>query len=180
MRYNISVKKQGQTGEGAYIISPMNDLNADAAVITDFIYTNATTYSIPLSAMPTGTYEIQVQAIDGWNATSPFSEPYLLTIESNPKMRLPLSVCAGTSAIVAYTGNASVSGITWDWDGGKQIFYTDYGKEIQYEVVWDTEGKKQISVTSDGVTSTAEIWVAPAINPEFSIPSQALRYRYLR
>ena len=72
----------------------MNDLNADAAVITDFIYTNATTYSIPLSAMPTGTYEIQVQAIDGWNATSPFSEPYLLTIESNPKMRLPLSVCA--------------------------------------------------------------------------------------
>lgn len=174
MRYNISVKKQGQTGEGAYIISPMNDLNADAAVITDFIYTNATTYSIPLSAMPTGTYEIQVQAIDGWNATSPFSEPYLLTIESNPKMRLPLSVCAGTSAIVAYTGNASVSGITWDWDGGKQIFYTDYGKEIQYEVVWDTEGKKQISVTSDGVTSTAEIWVAPAINPEFSIPSQAL------
>ena len=174
MRYNISVKKQGQTGEGAYIISPMNDLNADAAVITDFIYTNATTYSIPLSAMPTGTYEIQVQAIDGWNATSPFSEPYLLTIESNPKMRLPLSVCAGTSAIVAYTGNASASGITWDWDGGKQIFYTDYGKEIQYEVVWDTEGKKQISVTSDGVTSTAEIWVTPAINPEFSIPSQAL------
>lgn len=174
MRYNISVKKQGQPGEGAYIISPMNDLNADVAVITDFIYTNATTYSIPLSAMPTGTYEIQVQAIDGWNATSPFSEPYLLTIESNPKMRLPLSVCAGTSAIVAYTGNASSSGITWDWDGGKQIFYTDYGKEIQYEVVWDTEGKKQISVTSDGVTSTAEIWVAPAINPEFSIPSQAL------
>ena len=174
MRYNISVKKQGQTGEGAYIISPMNDLNADAAVITDFIYTNATTYSIPLSAMSTGTYEIQVQAIDSWNATSPFSEPYLLTIESNPKMRLPLSVCAGTSAIVTYTGTASASGITWDWDGGKQIFYTDYGKEIQYEVVWDTEGKKQISVTSDGVTSTAEIWVAPAINPEFSIPSQAL------
>ena len=174
MRYNISVKKQGQTGEGAYIISPMNDLNADAAVITDFIYTNATTYSIPLSAMSTGTYEIQVQAIDGWNATSPFSEPYLLTVESNPQMRLPLSVCAGTSAIVAYTGNASASGITWDWGGGKQIFYTDYGKEIQYEVVWDTEGKKQISATSDGVTSTAEIWVAPAINPEFSIPSQAL------
>lgn len=174
MRYNISVKKQGQTGEDAYIISPMNGLNADAAVIPDFAYTNATTYSIPLSAMPTGTYEIQVQAIDGWNATSSFSEPYLLTIESNPKMRLPLSVCAGTSAIVAYTGNASASGITWDWDGGKQIFYTDYGKEIQYEVVWDTEGKKQISVTSDGVTSTAEIWVTPAINPEFSIPSQAL------
>ena len=41
----------------------MNDLNADAAVITDFIYTNATTYSIPLSAMSTGTYEIQVQVL---------------------------------------------------------------------------------------------------------------------
>lgn len=174
MRYNISVKKQGQTGEGAYIVSPMNDLNGNAAVIPTFTYTNATTYSVPLSIMPTGTYEIQVQAIDGWNAASPFSEPYLLTIESNPKMQLPLSVCAGTSAIITYTGNASASGITWNWDGGKQIFYTDYGKEIQYEVVWDTEGKKQISVTSDGVTSTAEIWVAPAINPEFSIHSQAL------
>ena len=174
MRYNISVKKQGSTGAGAFILSPMNDLKAEAAIIPYYMYPNATEYSIPLSVLPTGTYEIQIQAIDGWNATSLFSEPYLLTVESNPQMRLPLSVCAGTSAIVAYTGNASSSGITWDWDGGKQIFYTDYGKEIQYEVVWDTEGKKQISVTSDGVTSTAEIWVAPAINPEFSIPSQAL------
>lgn len=172
MRYNISVKKQGQTGEGSFIISPMNDLNAGAEAIPDFIYQTATTYSIPLSALPTGTYEVQVQAIDGWNATSAFTEPYLLKIEANPQMQVPTAVCAGSATTVVYTGNASASGLTWNWDGGRLLY--QYNNDKNYEVVWDTAGKKLISVTSDGVTSTAEIWVSPAINPEYSINSQAL------
>lgn len=172
MRYNISVKKQGQTGEESFIISPMNDLNAGAEAIPDFIYQTATTYSIPLSALPTGTYEVQVQAIDGWNATSAFTEPYILKVEANPQMQVPTAVCASSVATVVYTGNASASGLTWNWDGGRLLY--QHNNDKNYEVVWDTAGKKLISVTSDGVTSTAEIWVSPAINPEYSINSQAL------
>lgn len=172
MRYNISVKKQGATGEGAFIISPMNDLKADAAIAPNYMYQTATTYSIPLSALPTGTYEVQVQAIDGWNATSAFTEPYILKVEANPQMQVPTAVCASSVATVVYTGNASASGLTWNWDGGRLIY--QHNNDKNYEVVWDTAGKKLISVTSDGVTSTAEIWVSPAINPEYSINPQAL------
>lgn len=172
MRYNISVKKQGATDEGAFIISPMNDLKADAAIAPNYMYQTATTYSIPLSVLPTGTYEVQVQAIDGWNATSAFTEPYILKVEANPQMQVPTAVCAGSATTVVYTGNASTSGLTWNWDGGRFLY--KYNNDKNYEVVWDTAGKKLISVTSDGVTSTAEIWVSPAINPEYSINSQAL------
>lgn len=170
MRYNISVKKQGATGEGAYIISPMNDLKAEAAIIPNYVYPNATTYSIPLSVLPAGNYEVQIQAIDGWNATSAFTEAYILKVEANPQMQVPTAVCVGSSATVTYTGNASTSGLTWNWDGGELL----YQSGENYEVVWKTEGKKQISVTSNGVTSTAEVWVAPAINPAFTINDQAL------
>ncbi|WP_455587515.1 FG-GAP-like repeat-containing protein [Bacteroides sp.] len=172
MRYNISVKKQGATGAGAFVISPMNDLKAEAAIVPRYTYPSATTYSIPLSVLPAGNYEVQIQAIDGWDATSPFSDVYTLKVEANPQMQVPVAVCAGSSATVTYTGNASASGLTWNWDGG-QLLYQD---KNNYDVVWDTEGEKQISVTSDGVTSTSKIWVSPAIDPTFSINAQALLY----
>ena len=148
----------------------MNDLKAEAAIIPNYVYPNATTYSIPLSVLPAGNYEVQIQAIDGWNATSAFTEAYILKVEANPQMQVPTAVCVGSSATVTYTGNASTSGLTWNWDGGELL----YQSGENYEVVWKTEGKKQISVTSDGVTSTAEVWVAPAINPAFTINDQAL------
>ena len=37
MRYNVSVKKKGAEGEGAYIISPLNGGNGKAAVIPGHI-----------------------------------------------------------------------------------------------------------------------------------------------
>lgn len=170
MRYNISVKKQGATGEGAYIISPMNDLNANSAVIPTYNYPTSTTYAVPLSIMPAGMYEVQVQAIDGQNTTSPFTEPYLLKVEAAPKIKLPVAVCATQSATILYKGNTGASTPTWNWDGGTLLDQ----KDNSYEVVWNTEGTKQLSVTVDGVTSTATLTVSPAIDPTFNVHPFAL------
>lgn len=80
MRYNISVKNRTDRRR-CLIISPMNDLNADAAVITDFIYTNATTYSIPLSAMPTELMKYRYRLL-----TDGMLRPLLRTLSINNRI----------------------------------------------------------------------------------------------
>lgn len=165
MRYNISVKKQRTSGEGAYVISPLNDLNANAAIIPTYPYHTTTTYAIPISAIPAGMYEVQVQAIDGQNATSPFTEPFTLKVEAAPKIRLPISACAGLSATIIYNGNAGTTAPTWDWDGGTLLAQ----EGNNYEVVWSTEGAKQVSVEVDGTTYTTVLIVTSAIHPEFEV-----------
>lgn len=169
MRYNVSVKHQGATGEGAFVISPMNDMKADAAIIPNYNYPMATTYSIPLSVLPSGTYEVQIQAIDAWGETSDFSEVFTMKVEAMPQIGVPTDVHAGATAAVRYTGNGSLSALTWDWDGGR----LDSQDGETYYIVWDTEGRKQVSVSYEGSTATAEVLVKPAIDASFSINSEA-------
>lgn len=170
MRYNISVKKQGASGEGAYIISPMNNMCDKATVIPSHIYTSATTYSIPLTAIPAGKYEVCVQAIDGWGATSTFSETYMLTVETSVQISVPTDVYAGTPVLISYTGNAEHSDLKWNWDGGELI--NDLGGN--YAIKWSTEGRKHISLEADGSVYTAEVLVKPAIDASFAIVPQTL------
>mgnify|MGYP002417662551 CR=1 FL=1 len=169
MRYNVSVKRQGASGEGAFVISPMNDMKADAAIIPQYRYPMATTYPIPLSVLPTGTYEVQIQAIDAWGETSEFSEVFLMNVEAMPQIGVPTDVHAGATAAVRYTGNGPLSALTWDWDGGR----LDSQDGETYYIVWDTEGRKQVSVSYEGSTATAEVLVKPAIDASFSINSEA-------
>lgn len=169
MRYNVSVKRQGASGEGAFVISPMNDMKADAAIIPQYRYPMATTYPIPLSVLPEGTYEVQIQAIDAWGETSEFSEVFLTNVEAMPQIGVPTDVHAGATAAVRYTGNGPLSALTWDWDGGR----LDSQDGETYYIVWDTEGRKQVSVSYEGSTATAEVLVKPAIDASFSINSEA-------
>ena len=170
LRYNVSVKKQGATGAGAYVISPMNGLEADAAIQPQTYYPMATTFPIPVSAIPAGVYEVQVQAIDGWGAASVFSEPFVMTVEAAPQMEVPTEVYAGSPATVRYIGNGAASSLAWDWNGGKAVAQGDGS----YSVVWDTEGRKRVSVTYGGTTATAEILVKPALSAAFAISRQVL------
>lgn len=170
MRYNISVKKKGAEGEGSFVISPVNGLSDNAPVIHNYTYPTATCYQIPLSSLPVGEYEAKVQAIDGWNTTSAYSSTYMFKIEASPSIKVPVSICAGISVAVEYTGNAGSSEPVWNWDGGELL-----AKEGNtYEVVWNTSGEKQISASLDGATSTTPVFVNPAINPNFAIPANAL------
>ena len=170
MRYNISVKKQGVSGEGAYIISPMNNMSNEGAVSPMRIYSSATTFSIPLTAIPAGKYEVCVQAIDGWDAASPFSETYILTVETSAQISVPTDVYAGTPVLISYIGNVKYSDLKWSWDGGELV--NDLGGV--YTVKWSTEGRKNISVTANGSIYTAEVLVKPAIDASYSIASHTL------
>ena len=170
LRYNVSVKKQGATGAGAYIISPMNGLEADAAVQPQTYYPMATTFPIPVSAIPAGVYEVQVQAIDGWGTASAFSEPFVMTVEASPQMEVPTEVYAGSPATVRYIGNGEASSLAWDWNGGKAVAQGDGS----YSVAWDTEGRKRVSVTYGGTTATADVLVKPALSAAFAISRQVL------
>lgn len=170
MRYNVSVKKKGASGDGAFIVSPLNGLNERAAVIPDRLYRMATRMEIPLSALPAGEYEVQVQAIDAWDAASPFSAVYELKVGASPKMALPESVCAGLAATVRYTGNAGASRPEWDWDGGEVTAVSD----SVYQVVWAVPGMKHVSVTVDGNVSEADLYVRALPDAGFTMPSSVL------
>ena len=165
LRYNLSVKRTGAEGEGAYAISPMNGVNETAAVVPTYYYPSSTVYSIPLSALSAGSYEVKVQAIDAWNAVSPFSETYRLNVESEPKMEIPSQVYAEMPVEIRYAGNSAADGLDWDWDGGRLV-----AQEGQvYSVKWVTEGLKHISVTCNGVVSAADIYVNPAVDASFTM-----------
>lgn len=86
MRYNISVKKKGASvgQDSAFIISPMNGLYNDAAIIPYYPYKQSTQMYIPYRRFEIGQeYEFQIQSIDGWNGHSPMSDPLTFTVQKN-------------------------------------------------------------------------------------------------
>ena len=182
MRYNLSVKKKGATGKGAYIISPMNGGNAQAAPMLTgnrwintadnnqyaYPYIESNQYIIPLSAVPVGELEIQVQALDMWAACSPFSETVRVKIEAANSIDAPITVCAGNSATVTYTGPQSAATPVWDFAGGTTISGTGFGP---YEVLWQTPGTKQVSLTMNGETSYRNIVVSDPLDATFGLPA---------
>lgn len=170
MRYNVSVKKKGATGDGAFIISPLNGLNDQAAIIPSHYYRTATRMEIPLSAMPVGDYEIQIQAFDGWDAHSPFSPVYDFSVQKAVNIKLPAVACLNTAVAVRYLGTENPASLEWDWDGGTLERHADGA----WMVAWDTEGNKKITVRTGDVTSSASILVKTAPDLNFDINAYAL------
>lgn len=170
MRYNVSVKKKGATGDGAFIISPLNGLNDQAAIIPSHYYRTATRMEIPLSAMPVGDYEIQIQAFDGWDAHSPFSPVYDFSVQKAVNIKLPAVACLNTAVAVRYLGTEDPASLEWDWDGGTLERQADG----VWMVAWDTEGNKKITVRTGDVTSSASILVKTAPDLNFDINAYAL------
>lgn len=170
MRYNVSVKKKGATGDGAFIISPLNGLNDQAAIIPSHYYRTATRMEIPLSAMPVGDYEIQIQAFDGWDAHSPFSPVYDFSVQKAVNIKLPAVACLNTAVAVRYLGTEDPASLEWDWDGGTLERQADGA----WMVAWDTEGNKKITVRTGDVTSSASILVKTAPDLNFDINAYAL------
>ena len=148
MRYNVSVKHAGQSGAGAFVISPQNGLNADAAYLPNYTYVKATRYLVPMSALSAGDYEIQIQAIDLWNSTSEFSKPVTVSIDRYV-IDAPTLVSLGDDALITYMGNASAATPTWNFDGGTVVSGSGYGP---YRVMWNDGGTKTISLTISGKT----------------------------
>lgn len=171
MRYNVSVKKKGAEGEGAYIISPLNGGNGKAAVIPGAYYQKATRKMIPIERFEAGQeYEVQVQAIDLWDAHSPMSDTYSFKVSeqfiAGPTVTAPRKAVALTYNVP----DAALQTAEWDWDGGTLL-----GQEgKRFEVAWNEPGLKTVTVrTADGETATKNVMVRD-IDLSFDFPTEGL------
>ena len=156
MQYNLSVKTKGASGAGAYIISPQNACNSNAAPMRNYDYICANQYLVPLSVLPVGEYEIQVQAIDMQGDWSEFSAPITVTVQRENVIDAPTAVCVGNTAKFVYMGMPSSATPTWDFDGAEILSGSGYGP---YELVWNSVGTKTVTLTIDDNTESRMIYV---------------------
>lgn len=165
LRYNLSVKKKGASGEGAYVISPLNltDNKAQTGEPGYVHYRTATRFTIPTTALETGqTYEIQVQAVDAWNAHSDFSPVYEYTAQAVSLLSLP--------------GKGRVSWpIPFETSilGSPQID-TDGGVIDGNTIKWSTSGLKTVTLTVDDIVSRAQIEILDLPGMAIDLPQQVL------
>ena len=155
MEYNLSVKHAGQTGANAYVISPQNASNANAAYLPNFRYINATQYLIPMSALTVGDYEIQLQAVDGQKRMSTFS-PTLTIHLDRQLIEAPTKACVATDVTVSYAGTSQSGTPVWDFDGAVVVSGSGFGP---YIVQWTTSGNKTIRLTLNGETTERMIYI---------------------
>lgn len=174
MRYNLSVKKQGASGEGAFIISPLNGLSNEAAPLPSPLQElTGTQIRIPVSALPVGKYEIQIQSIDRWFATSDFTTPLAVEILPKPLLSLPPRICRDKSATIRYVGT---EGRQIQVDFGADATVLDHSDDHTYEVVWSTAGQKTLTVTVDGISSEVSTYVNPPLDATFTLPGITLAH----
>lgn len=172
MRYNVSVKKKGATGEDSFLISPMNGLDGRTALTPNFIYTQATRYLVPADVLEAGqTYEVQVQAIDLWTAHSPMTEPVEVTINADGCIDMPERAATGRETTVRYAGTGAAQ---FSCDPGKDGTVVSTGENGTFGVKWSSKGTKTVTITADGLQVTGSIIVGDPIDVDFELPAGIL------
>lgn len=171
LRYNISIKKKGETGEGSYVWSPLNadDDNAKmAGTGIQTYYRQATTLPMPISRFEAGqTYEIRIQTLDPWMAHSPFSKVIEFTPTETTLVSLPEK--AGVGQAVKASVESNVGEITLTTDDG----------ELKNDgtIVWNTPGLKTVqavSAANSQVKGTVRIMIYEQPSLELNIPDKVL------
>ena len=172
MRYNVSVKRKGKKGDGAFIISPMNGLMDEAAIVPGYDYKKSTQMLIPASVLTAGeTYEIQVQAIDLWGAHSPMTKAVELTMGSNGYIDMIDRIATNKETTLKYVGTQATSYSLQPGEGGQIV--KDNGKG-EFVVSWSTEGLKEIVMTVGNTQVKSTIAVQKPYDMTFEVPSLAL------
>ena len=174
MRYNISIKKKGaNVGEdNAFIISPVNGLSDDAAIVPGYPYWRGTNFIVPITRFEVGQeYELQVQSIDLWGAHSAMTAPLTFKVEQQISISMPTEACKGASVHVNYIGTESGEQ-AWNFDGGIATGNNTNG----YNVMWNAGGVKTVTLTINGITSTRTILVRDNDDTDlsFSLPEYVL------
>ena len=164
MRYNISVKHKGKTGEGAYLISPCNSTKNGVPVPSHLPLIEGNRFMIPTASIPAGEYEVQVQGVDLHQWQSDFSEVYNLIVKETIAIEAPATTGVGVETTVSIASNVSTN---IDWDGGNVI--DTIGN--QYIVVWDSIGLRTITAGED----THLINVKPLPDATFTLPEQVMQ-----
>lgn len=164
MRYNLSVKRKGVDGEGAYVISPLNGGIDGVPVPTDAYLLSSTRFAIPLIAVAKGEYEIKVQAIDGRREAGNFSAPAYCTVNSMG-YKAPTEVMAGNTATLTFSPEVNLSDVNY----GEDSHVEKIAGQTAY-VYWSTAGVKTITAPD----LNFEILVHPRLNAYFSGEPQVM------
>ena len=168
MRYNVSVKRKGKSGPGAYIISPMNGESDVATIVSNYIYKQSTQMLVPANLLTVGeTYEIRVQAIDLWNEVSPMTSPIEFTMTNDGYINVPEQVATGREVTVKFIG-AKVS--TYSIDAGQDGKVVQDLGEGQYIISWSSSGLKQISIKAGNLIVKSNVTVVDPIDLTIKLP----------
>lgn len=174
MRYNVSLKKKGQTGKNAFVLSPLNGLSDDATICTGIHYRKATQLVVPTTALEDGqNYEVQVQAIDLMGEHSAMTKPVEFTYQAEGHIVGDDSkFYAGMNHIFAYRG-ASRKDFTID-PGEDGIIKKRYEDAYGFTLSWKTPGVKTIIIQDGNKTIKHMINVKEAIDLSLNLPKQGI------
>lgn len=160
MRYNVSLKVKGKTGAGAFVLSPMNGLSDEAAILSGVYYRKATQLTVPASALTEGTtYEVQVQAIDLMGEHSAMSAPVEIVFRKEGFISANMTnLYSGVVAMLSYSGQHKQK-ITCNPGEDGTVVNEDADKGT-FDVKWMTPGMKTVTMNVDGNTVKAFFSVA--------------------
>ncbi len=166
LRYNLSVKRKGAEGEGAYLISPLNGGLNGVSVPSDAQLISATRFAIPMIAIPKGEYEIKVQAIDGQRLQGDFSQPVYYTVASSG-YNAPKEAMVGNTVTITFNADVHMSDVVY----GEDAVVEKIAGQTAY-VYWTTAGTKTIAAGE----LSFEILVHERLNAWFSLPEKVATY----
>ncbi len=167
LRYNLSLKHKGAEGDGAYIISPLNEGKNGVRLPTTARLLNSTRFTIPIRSIAPGEYEVKVQAVDFQNEVSDFSDTYTFAVTEQAAVEMPLSAFMGRDVTIKFVSNVPAGGI--DYGEGAKVVSTDaFGSVVR----WNTPGNK---IVSFGTAAKSDIYIHEMPKGEFSFPATVLR-----
>ena len=170
MRYNVSLRCAGKSGDGSYIVSPLNGGSDEAAPIPGYPYREGTQMRLPIERFTAGEqYELMVQSIDLWGKQSPFSAVYTFEVGSVVAIDAPAETCIESETVITYKGTETG---TPEWSLNGATIVAQEGNSITAK--WSEAGTKEISVTVGGVTSSRPITVRKSIDMNFYLPELVL------
>lgn len=174
MRYNVSLKVKGKTGAGAFVLSPMNGLSDDAAILSGVYYRKATQLTVPANALTEGTtYEVQVQAIDLIGEHSAMSAPVEIVFRKEGFISANMTnLYSGVVATLSYSGQHKQK-ITCNPGEDGTVVNEDADKGT-FDVRWMTPGMKTVTMNVDGNTVKAFFSVAKMPSLHVSFPEKVM------
>lgn len=172
MRYNVSLKIKGKTGENAFVLSPMNGLSDDATICSGVYYRKASQVIVPKSALVNGTtYELQVQAIDLMGEHSPMTKPVEVTYNAENAIIFTKNDFYQYSTYKGQYIGKEASKYTIDGGKDSKIYYQEGST---FTICWTTPGEKTITVNADGRFTTRTIVVKEYLNLNIELPEKTM------
>lgn len=162
MRYNVSLKIKGKTGENAFVLSPMNGLSDEAAICSGVYYRKATQLIVPKTALVNGTtYELQVQAIDLMGEHSAMTKPVEVTY--NAEKMIMIDENEHYTGLAFYGKCTNVSGNAFTIDPGEDGTVLQHSDGGIFSLKWNTPGVKTITLKdgNDVITKLVNVKLLP-------------------